>query len=87
MLQPFHALSNTYCEMVEPIYSSLLAQYQASSGHLIELLIVGNISLVQKWTAPSPVTSLHVLSHAYHEMVEPMNQVYWPNIKLLLAIR
>jgi hypothetical protein len=33
VLQPFHVLSNVYYEMVEPIQSSLLAQYQASSGH------------------------------------------------------
>ncbi len=46
VLQPFHTVSKAYFGMVEAIQWSILAQYQASSGHLIELSIVGNTSLV-----------------------------------------
>jgi hypothetical protein len=57
VLQPFHALTNTYYEGMEPIVSTPPAQYQAGSGHLMELSIVGNMSLVQYWTTPAAVTS------------------------------
>jgi hypothetical protein len=43
VLQPFLALSKTDFEMVEVIQWGRLAQYQASSGHLIQLSIVGNV--------------------------------------------
>jgi hypothetical protein len=33
VFQPLQVLSNTYYERMEPIQSSLLDQYQASSGH------------------------------------------------------
>jgi hypothetical protein len=47
VLQPFHAVSKkTYFGIVEAIQWSILAQYQASAGHSIELSIVGNIRRV-----------------------------------------
>ena len=57
MQQPFHALSNTYYRSMEPFSSAQPAQHQPSSGHLIELSIVGNMSLVQYWTTPAAVIS------------------------------
>jgi hypothetical protein len=35
--------------------SSTLAKHQASSGHLIELSIVGKMNLAKSWTTPTPV--------------------------------
>jgi uncharacterized membrane protein len=82
VLQPFHALSKkTDFGMVEALQWSILAQYQASSGHLIELSIMGNIRQVSQildnngcsniptkaWKVLQP---FHTVSKAYFEMVE-----------------
>ena len=56
-MNPFHTLSNKYFARMEPIVSTHRAEYQAGSGHLMELSIVGNMSLVQYWTTPAAVTS------------------------------
>jgi hypothetical protein len=40
-----------------PKKSSLLAKYQASTGHLIELSIAGKMNLARWWTTPTPVRS------------------------------
>ncbi len=48
VLKASHALSKTYFGIVEAIQWSILAQYQASSGHLIELSIVGNVRRVSR---------------------------------------
>jgi hypothetical protein len=39
VLNPFHALSNTYYGGMEPISTTLPALYQAGSGHFMELSI------------------------------------------------
>ena len=82
VLQPFHAVSKkTYLGMVDALQWSISAQYQASSGHLIELSIVGNIRQVSQildnngcsniptkaWKVLQP---FHTVSKAYFEMVE-----------------
>ncbi len=95
VLQPFHALSKTYFGIVEAIQWSILAQYQASSGHLIELTIVGNVRWVS-WTTPAAVTSQARPGKCYNlfilyprptlEWWKQFNEVYWPNIKQVLAI-
>ena len=48
VLKASHALSKTYFGIVEAIQWSILAQYQASSGHLIEVSLVGNMSIVSQ---------------------------------------
>jgi hypothetical protein len=81
VLQPFHGLSNIHFGMVEPIQSIILAQCQASSGHMIKLSIAGNIRLVspilentccsniptKAWKVLQP---FHALSNIYFGMAE-----------------
>ena len=96
VLNPFHALSNINYEMVEPIWSTLPAQYQASSDHLMELSIVGNVSLVQYWTTPAAVTSqsrpskcwILFMPHLIYTMKwwNQFDQLFPPNIKQVLTI-
>ena len=82
VLQPFHAVSKKTClGMVDALQWSISAQYQASSGHLIELTIVGNVSWVS-WmldnTCRSKIPSktwkvlqpFQTVSKAYFGMVE-----------------
>jgi hypothetical protein len=52
-MNPFHALSKTYHRRIEPISSSLLAQFQADSGHMMDLSIGVSISLRQYWITPA----------------------------------
>jgi hypothetical protein len=47
VLNPFHALSDTHYGRLEPIVSTLLAQYQAGLDHLIELSIVRMMNLAK----------------------------------------
>jgi hypothetical protein len=67
------------------------AQYQTGSGHLIELSIVGNMSLVQFWTSTAAETSqtrplkflIFFMLNQIHTL-EGWNQLYqllWPNLR------
>jgi hypothetical protein len=82
VLNPFHASSNTYYGRMEPIVSTLPAQYEAGSGLLMEVSIVGNISLVQCWTTfccsniptktQKVLNSFRALSNTYYGRMEPI---------------
>ena len=86
VLQPFHTVSKAYFGMVEAIQWSLLAQYKASSGHLIELSIVGDISgespilantcrsniPTKAWKVLQPC---HVLAHTYNKRTESIESM------------
>jgi hypothetical protein len=93
VLKASHALSNIYFGMVEAIQRSILAKYQASVGHLIELSILGNIRRVSpildnKCCSNIPTNKLLMLYLRRHtlEWWKQFNEVYWPNIKQVLAI-